>query len=50
MADYQHGLIYKIVSNKTEKIYIGSTINLEQRWKGHKTDYKLKNYFLVIRE
>ena len=44
--NYQNGKIYKITSNKTEKIYIGSTAHeyLSQRMRTHKSDYgKWKN-------
>ena len=44
MPNYQNGKIYKIVSNLTDKIYIGSTTRtLSQRMGGHRTDYKNKN-------
>lgn len=35
------GLIYKIVSDSTDKVYIGSTTKtLQERLQGHKYDYK----------
>jgi len=34
---YQRGLVYGLVCNITGKLYIGSTINLEQRKKNHKS-------------
>lgn len=38
---YNHSSIYKIISSKTELIYIGSTTKtLAQRLAGHKYDYK----------
>jgi len=39
---YQDGKIYKIISDKTNKIYIGSTCKklLSQRLAAHNTDYK----------
>jgi hypothetical protein len=38
---YNEGKIYKIVSNQTDMIYIGSTIQtLEDRFSQHKCDYK----------
>ncbi len=41
MPDYSNGKIYKLVSNQTDKIYIGSTtMNLSWRKGGHKADYK----------
>jgi transcriptional regulator of heat shock response len=41
MVNYQNGKIYKLVSDKTDKIYIGSTCNtLSRRHSGHKSDYK----------
>lgn len=50
-VDYQNGKIYKIVSDKTDYIYIGSTAKkyLCQRLGNHKEDYKAwikgkKNY------
>ena len=43
--NYSNGKIYKITSNQTDKIYIGSTIlSLEKRLVGHKTE--CKSYFL----
>ncbi len=37
---YQHGIIYKLVSNYTDKIYIGSTcMQLSKRKSQHETDY-----------
>lgn len=40
--DYSTAKIYKIVSDQTEKVYIGSTTKkyLKQRLSGHKADYK----------
>lgn len=41
MPDYQKGKIYKLVSNVTNKIYIGSTTQtLDQRKQGHEKDYR----------
>lgn len=43
MPNYQNGKIYKLVSNLTDKIYIGSTTqSLSQRMGGHRKDYKNK--------
>jgi hypothetical protein len=40
MPDYSKGKIYKLVSNYTDDIYIGSTCNtLSRRKAGHKGDY-----------
>ena len=39
--DYQNGRIYKIISDATDKIYIGSTTQpLSKRLSKHKSDYK----------
>jgi len=41
MPDYQKGKIYKLVSDHTDEIYIGSTIqSLCKRLSGHKRDFK----------
>ena len=41
MNKYDNAKIYKITSSKTDKIYIGSTIQpLKERLSKHKTDYK----------
>jgi hypothetical protein len=41
MPDYSKGKIYKLVSNYTDDIYIGSTCNtLSRRKSGHLKDYK----------
>lgn len=41
MVNYQEGKIYKIKSKQSEKYYIGSTtLDLEERLKQHKHDYK----------
>ena len=38
---YQRGKIYKVASNKTEDIYIGSTCEtLSRRLSQHRQDYK----------
>ena len=38
---YSRGKIYKITSEQTDNVYIGSTIQkLNRRFTGHKTDYK----------
>ena len=39
---YQRGKIYKIISNQTNLVYYGSTIEkiLTNRLSGHRTDYK----------
>ena len=35
--------IYKITNNITNKVYIGLSINIEERWKTHKKRYKMKS-------
>jgi len=41
MKDYQEGKIYKIVSSKTDKVYIGSTVHkLPSRMSSHRRTYK----------
>jgi hypothetical protein len=41
MPDYSKGKIYKIISNETDDVYIGSTIqSLSVRLSGHRRDYK----------
>lgn len=42
MVNYQNAKIYKIISNQTEKIYVGSTVKyyLSARLAEHKQDYK----------
>ena len=41
MNKYSNGKIYKITSSKTNKVYIGSTIQpLKERFRCHKKDYK----------
>jgi len=42
MAEYQQGMIYQIISDMTDRIYIGSTTNLKQRWNSHRYTYKSK--------
>lgn len=45
MNKYQNGQIYKIISDKTDKIYIGSTtLKLNKRMNIHKYDYKHNRY------
>jgi hypothetical protein len=40
MPDYSNGKIYKLVSDKTDMIYIGSTTKkLHERLSGHNTDF-----------
>lgn len=42
MPKYENGRIYKLISDKTEDIYIGSTcLPLYKRKSAHKGDYKL---------
>ncbi len=43
MPDYKLAKIYKLVSGKTNQIYIGSTCekHLSNRLAGHKSHYKL---------
>jgi group I intron endonuclease len=36
--------IYKIVNKTNGKCYVGSAVNIEQRWHGHKSDLKLKKH------
>ena len=44
MSKYQKGKIYKLVSNYTDEIYIGSTIQpLSKRLGGHKLDFERGN-------
>lgn len=42
MVNYQYGKIYKLVCNKTGKVYIGSTTYkyLSERLSGHRKNYK----------
>ena len=42
-GDYSLGEIYKLVSDQTDDIYIGSTCQnlLSRRFQGHMTGYKL---------
>jgi predicted GIY-YIG superfamily endonuclease len=41
MPDYSNGKIYKLVSDKTAMIYIGSTTqDLNERLSGHKNEFK----------
>ncbi|ARF11975.1 hypothetical protein Klosneuvirus_3_110 [Klosneuvirus KNV1] len=41
MVNYQNGKIYKIVSNQTIEVYVGSTTDeLKSRFSGHKSAYK----------
>lgn len=49
--NYLEGKIYKIVSDETDKIYIGSTTKtLEERFKGHKYDFKYKHIYFTSYE
>ena len=42
MVNYQNGKIYKITSNQTEQVYIGSTCNpLSKRMAKHRETYKM---------
>lgn len=43
MVNYQNGKIYKLVSNKTQKVYIGSTAltYLSTRLAGHRSNYNM---------
>jgi hypothetical protein len=46
---YKDGKIYKIVSDKTDMIYIGSTIDtLNKRLNVHKSDKKRTNFKLIF--
>ena len=42
-SKYQRGKIYKLISNQTDDIYYGSTIEktLSNRLGGHRSQYKL---------
>lgn len=41
MPDYSKGKIYKLCSNQTDKVYIGSTVQeLEERLRKHQVHYK----------
>lgn len=45
------GYIYKIVSESTDNIYIGSTIySINKRFKGHLYDYKKRNDMIELKE
>ena len=35
--------IYKIENKINGKLYIGQSINIEERWKNHKTHYKIND-------
>ena len=46
--DYKYGKIYKIISDLTDKIYIGSTCStLVKRYSQHKINYTSINYHYV---
>jgi len=48
--DYKNGKIYKLVSNYTDNIYIGSTCSLlSKRLNGHRADYN-KNHQITSKE
>jgi len=45
VKDYSKGKIYRIVSNKTDQVYIGSTVlTLDKRFIVHKSDFKTSRY------
>ena len=45
MADYSKGKIYRIISDKTDAVYIGSTVQtLERRFTDHKSHFKCGPY------
>ncbi len=46
MPDYQKGKIYKIISDQTDKMYFGATVQkyLCERFRGHKKDMKKGKY------
>ena len=45
MTDYSKGKIYRIVSDKTDEVYIGSTVQtLERRFIVHKSYFKTSRY------
>ncbi len=45
MTDYSKGKIYRIVSDKTDQVYIGSTVQtLERRFTDHKSHFKCGPY------
>jgi hypothetical protein len=49
--DTKTGYIYKIVSESTDNIYIGSTIySINKRFKGHLYDYKKRNDIIELKE
>jgi len=45
VKDYSKGKIYRIVSDKTDEVYIGSTVlTLHKRFTNHKSDLKCGRY------
>jgi len=45
VKDYSKGKIYRIVSDKTDEVYIGSTVEtLERRFSIHKSYFKIGRY------
>ncbi len=52
MPDYSNGKIYKLVSDNTDMIYIGSTVrSLKERLKNHKSNFtKKKKTFITSKK
>ncbi len=51
MPDYSNGKIYKLVSDNTDMIYIGSTtIKLNKRLSEHKSQFKNNNNFVYSKK
>lgn len=50
MPNFKGGKIYKLVSNNTNKIYIGSTtLSLKDRLSRHKANYKMNKSYISSR-
>lgn len=50
VCNYQNGKIYKIVSDETDDVYVGSTCStLKRRFCSHKCDYDRKNKGMSFR-
>lgn len=49
---YKTGVIYIIKNNCNDKVYIGQTLNLNERWKQHKTaanrEYNINNKYSIL--
>jgi predicted GIY-YIG superfamily endonuclease len=51
MPDYSNAKIYKLVSDKTAMIYIGSTTKkLHERLSGHNTDFTKNHRILLLQK